>query len=194
MSYTDPQLVRASLTGDSRAFTQLYEAYATRIYQYHYYRTFHKETAEDLTSQTFMRALERLRSYDEQKGTFSAWVYRIARNLLIDHVRATRPNVDAEDAWNMLRDPHSSSIALEQQDLLRRIETSLHLLRPEQREILILRLWDERSYQEIANILQKSEAACKMSVSRALAALREQAPLAFLVLTLSFPAYALHSS
>lgn len=194
MSYTEPQLVQASLEGDPQAFTHLYEAYAARIYHYHYYRTFHKETAEDLTSQTFMRALERLRSYNENKGTFSAWLYRVARNLLIDQVRTTRPSVDSEDMWDILHDHRSSFTAIEQQDLLRRVEESLHILRPEQREILILRLWDERSYQEIAEIVQKSEAACKMSVSRALTILRKQAPLAFLLLVLNIPSYAIHSS
>jgi RNA polymerase sigma-70 factor (ECF subfamily) len=196
MSYSDSSLVAASLNGDTRAFAQLYEAYATRIYRYHYYRTFHAETAEDLTSQTFMQALEHLARYNEDKGTFSAWLYTIARNLLIDHVRVHRRQVDIEDGWDLLQDARSSANRIEQHDLLERIEKYLHTLSAEQREILILRFWDECSYAEIAHTLHKSEAACKMSASRALAHLRKHAPLVLLIFMLipfSSP-YALSSS
>lgn len=196
MSHQDSSLVAASLNGDAQAFAQLYETYATRIYRYHYYRTFHTETAEDLTSHTFTRALEQLSRYDERKGTFSAWLYTIAHNLLIDHVRIHRRQVDKEDGWDLLQDTRSSRQVIEQQDLLERIEQHLHTLTPEQREILILRFWDERPYTEIAHILHKSEAACKMSASRALAHLRKHAPLAlliFMLIPLPSP-YALPSS
>ncbi|MBP6944755.1 sigma-70 family RNA polymerase sigma factor [Patescibacteria group bacterium] len=184
MPYPDSSLVAASLNGDVQAFARLYETYANRIYRYHYYRTFHAETAEDLTSQTFMQALEHLPRYDEDKGTFSAWLYTIARNLLIDHIRIHRRQVDIEDGWDLLQDTRSSGKTIEQRDLLERIEKHLHTLSPEQREILILRFWDERPYAEIATILHKSEAACKMSASRALTELRKHAPLALILLML----------
>lgn len=196
MSSSDFSLVTASLNGDAQAFARLYEMYANRIYRYHYYRTFHAETAEDLTSQTFMQALEHLSRYNEDKGTFSAWLYTIAHNLLIDHVRAHHRQVDMEDGWDLLRDTRSTGHVIEQRDLLERIEQHLHTLTPDQREILILRFWDERPYAEIATILHKSEAACKMSASRALTELRKHAPLALILLMLIpfSPTYAFPSS
>lgn len=179
---SDEQLVQASLTGNSTAFGQLYERYIDRIYKYLYYRSFHKETAEDLTSQTFMRALERLSSYDVTKGTFSAWIYRIARNLLIDHVRAVKPTAELADFSELLRDTHNLTRTLEQKQQLEQIQAALRSLTPEQQELLLLRLWDERSYAEIALILEKSEASCKMAVSRALTTLRASLPAATLAL------------
>ncbi len=179
---SDEQLVQASLAGNSTAFGQLYERYIDRIYKYLYYRSFHKETAEDLTSQTFMRALEHLSSYDVTKGTFSAWIYRIARNLLIDHVRAVKPTAELADFSELLRDTHDLTRTLEQKQQLEQIQAALRSLTPEQQELLLLRIWDERSYAEIALILEKSEASCKMAVSRALTTLRASLPAATLAL------------
>lgn len=178
MLISESELVAASLSGKAEAFAKLYEQYVKPIYRYHYYRTFHKETAEDLTSQTFMRALEHLRTYDANKGSFSAWLYRIARNLLVDHVRARRPGVDMEDVWDTLHDGRNLSQSLEQKEALEQVKLHIETLPEEQREIILLRLWDERSYQEIADITGKSEAACKMAVSRSLQMLRTKIPLA----------------
>ncbi len=184
MTYTDEQLVAASRTGRADAFGQLYDRYTDRIYKYHYYRTFHRETAEDLTSQTFIRTLEQLDKYTEDKGNFSGWIYRIARNLLIDQVRKTRPTTDLEDVSAILRDSSDLVRSLEQKEQLDQIQASLNILTPEQREILLLRIWDERSYSEIATILEKSEASCKMTVSRALVQIRNVVPAAAFALLL----------
>lgn len=191
MSHQESERIALSLAGHAEAFATLYETYLTPIYRYHYYRTFHKETAEDLASQTFMRALEHLRTYDERKGTFSAWLYRIARNLLIDHVRAHRPTVDAEETLETMWDGKNLAHSVEQNETLERVKAHISHLSPEQREIILLRLWDERSYQEIAEITQKSEAACKMTVSRALQTLRTQIPLA-IVLSLVYTSLLSH--
>lgn len=178
MPHQESELIALSLAGNTEAFAKLYETYLTPIYRYHYYRTFHRETAEDLTSQTFMRALEHLKTYDEAKGAFSAWLYRIARNLLIDHVRAHRPTVDTEEVLDTTWDGKNLARSVEQNETLERVKAHISHLPLEQREIILLRLWDERSYQEIAEITQKSEAACKMTVSRALQTIRKQVPLA----------------
>lgn len=181
MSNPETQLISQSLAGKSEAFAKLYEMYIKPIYRYHYYRTFHKETAEDLTSQTFIRALERLATYDAKKGTFSAWLYRIGRNLLIDHVRTTHPTSDIEASWDSLRDQKDVVRTLETAEALKKASAYLKNLSTEQQEIILLRLWDECSYKEIAEITQKSEAACKMAVSRTLQVLRQNVPLALLL-------------
>ncbi len=178
----DEQLVASSLAGDAAAFSELYTRYLTRIYQYHYFRTFHKETAEDLTSQTFIRGLEHLASYNEKKGSFSAWLYRIARNLLIDHARSKKPTLNLEDALDVLHDKTNLPKTADERALLARVQDHLTLLTPEQREVILLRLWDERSYAEIAIITGKSEASCKMTVSRALAILRKHLAVASFLL------------
>lgn len=177
MSIQEPQLIIDSLAGDAQAFAKLYETYLPKIYRYHYYRTFRKETAEDLTSQTFLRALEHLGTYKPTKGSFSAWLYRIARNLLIDQVRAERPTIDIEELTDTLTTSQALETTLETKDQLERIKKYIESLSKDQREVVLLRLWDERSYAEIAEITQKSEAACKMLLSRTLKTLREQTSL-----------------
>lgn len=178
----DEHLIQSSLAGDAAAFGQLYERYVERIHKYLYYRTFQREIAEDLTSQTFLQALERRSSFDLKKGTFSSWIYRIARNLLIDQVRATKPTVEFEPFSDLLRDRHDLVRSAEQKELLEQIQHALQSLTEEQREIILLRIWDERSYAEIAHILGKSEASCKMAVSRGLSAVRKMVPLATFLL------------
>jgi RNA polymerase sigma-70 factor, ECF subfamily len=184
MSKTEEQLIGESLAGEANAFGELYDSYVQRIYRYHYYRTFHKERAEDLTSQTFMNALEHLKDFDQKKGPFSAWIYRIARNLLIDEMRKAKPSVDIEDVWNQLPDKTNLAKDVELKEQWERVDGFLQTLPAEQRELLTMRLWDGLSYAEIAALTGKSEAACKMSVSRALASIKKQASVLALFLLL----------
>jgi RNA polymerase sigma factor (sigma-70 family) len=177
MERNDPQLVRQALSGDTHAAARLYDAYARRIYDYLYYRCHHRETAEDLASQTFLKALEKLGSFDQEKGSFSAWLHRIARNALIDHFRATKPADDIEDVFDRLRSGDDPSRDAETAERLRAVEKRVAELPSAQREVVLLRVWDELSYAEIAAITGKSEAACKMSFSRAMSGVREDREL-----------------
>lgn len=155
--------------GERERFAELYDAYADRIYAFVYARVSHRETAEDLTSTVFMKALDKVESF--KGGSFSAWLYRIARNTVIDHYRTNKPTVDLDAitepsaATNLETDTHH-------RDLLARVEERLKLLKPEHQEIVKLRVWDDLPYATIATIVGKSEAAVKMSFSRAVAGLQ----------------------
>ncbi len=175
--------------GDQGAFAKLYDRYAGRIYAYHYYRCFSRETAEDLTSQTFLKALEGLGGFDGTKGPFSAWLYRIARNCLIDcvRVRARSISLDADpsllDAWDLNEeDDFTHDVA--ERDRWERLKPYFRALPPVAREILVLRLWDGLSHAEIARLTNRTEASAKMAYSRALAALRTAMPLALFITVL----------
>jgi RNA polymerase sigma-70 factor (ECF subfamily) len=169
------------------AFAAAYDEHVARIYRYHYYRLHNRERAEDLTSQTFLKAWERFDSFDSSKGTVSVWLYRIARNTLIDDVRRLHPSEDLGDAAERIpsgEDVMNNAIARE---AMERARALLERLTPEQREVVQLRLWDELSYAEIAEMTGKSESASKMAFSRGLATLRKQAgPLAILLLLIPF--------
>ena len=82
-------------------FGKLYDQHVKKIYEFIYFKTHHKETAEDLTSVTFMKALSNIESFDEKKASFKTWLYRIARNTVIDHYRMKRETADLEDAWDL---------------------------------------------------------------------------------------------
>lgn len=166
---------------DTQRFASLYDAHVRDIYKYLYYRTQHRETAEDLTSQVFLKALDKFAAYDEARGAFIAWLYRIARNTLIDHYRSSRETLDIEDVWDLQSDSDVARDA-EARERIDKLRPYLSALPREQRELLLLRLWDGLSYAEISEILGKSEDACKMAYSRVVARLRKEVPASILLL------------
>jgi RNA polymerase sigma factor (sigma-70 family) len=178
------RLAQRSKMGDREAFGRLYELFAKRIYAYLYYRTLCRETAEDLTSAVFIGALEGLEGFRPELGGFSAWIYSIARNALTDHFRRSARILSVGDfsggIWDL---PDGTDLELEAQesDRWERLKPYLAGLSGEQREIVILRLWDGLSYREIAGMLGKSEGACKMAYSRALSLLRASMPLSLFI-------------
>lgn len=187
MQHDEAQLITDARRGDAEAFGLLYDAYVRRIYDYVYYRVHHRETAEDLAADVFLRAWRAIEGFDPKKGAFSAWLYRIARNRVIDHARSRRDSEDIEDVWDLLRSGDDPARDAETAERLRTVERLMADLSPGQREVLLLRAWDGLSYAEIAATLGKSEAACKMSFSRAVAELRKHAPLALLLIIIANP-------
>ena len=166
--------IAAAVKGDTAQFAELYDAYVRAIYDFIYYKTHHKETAEDLTSETFFKALKNIGQFDQTRS-FKSWLYGIAHNAVIDHYRRARPTADIDDVWdipvedNMVRDSETKRAFAE-------VQKHMGTLSPIQREILILRLWQELPYKEIAEITGKSEANSKMIYSRAIAQLRSAVP------------------
>ncbi len=144
--------------------------------------THHKETAEDLTSNTFMKALTNIENFDENKASFKTWLYTIARNTVIDHYRMQKETVDLEDAWGI----HTGENIERDTDMQMKIESVqkyMEILSPAQREVVLLRVWGGHSFAEIAEITGKTEAACKMSFKRTMEKLRSDfAPLMLLLL------------
>jgi len=177
----EQEALAACRKGNLQAFTPLYEAYAQNIYRFLFYRVFSRETAEDLTSKTFMKALEKIQLYDPRKGAFSSWLYRIARNTLIDHVRADRPSLDIETVFS-LGEESTLSEQSDAKEKLRKVWAYLETLPLEQRNVVLMRAWDGLSYREIADILGKSEGSCKVMFSRTIAKIQKEMPLALVVL------------
>jgi RNA polymerase sigma-70 factor (ECF subfamily) len=131
----------------------------------------------------FHKAYTRLDSFDVSKGNFSQWIYRIARNAVIDHYRTQKKTVPIEDVFDLGEDDrtieeHDALITLE------KVRSFMETLKPHQREIITLRIWEELSYREIAELTGGTEDSAKMAFSRAMKELREKCgPLALLMLT-----------
>ncbi|HNP75021.1 MAG TPA: RNA polymerase sigma factor [bacterium] len=172
MEISESQIIEKCQKGDLADFGLLYDRYIKKIYNYIYWRISDKDTAEDLTSQTFFKALEKINTYHFNKGSFSSWLYRIARNNVIDHYRQQRPTSDIERAWGISANDNLEQELSDRQELTR-VEQYLERLSPEQKDVVMMRLWDELSYQEIAEIMGKSEASCKMMFSRVAGRLRQ---------------------
>ncbi len=169
--------------GDSSAFQALYDGFVDPIYRFVYYRTSHKQTAEDVTSEVFMKALARIHQFDESKGTFQSWLYTIARNTIVDHYRTKKEAVDIEEAYEVGTKTDLDG-RVDRTRELEKVRAYLDTLPEDSREIVLLRVWDDLSYQQIAEIVGKSEAACKMTFSRAIGKLRQEIPLVLIIIIL----------
>jgi len=160
---------------DPTAFGELYHRYVNRIYNYHYRHTGNQQEAEDLTSRTFYRALRSLRSYKDRGGTFQAWLFRIAHNLLVNFYRdrSRHPQVQLDAAewlgWTATGDPHQEVASAEEVARLREVIAAL----PEERKtLLILKFVEQLTNAEIAVVLGRTEGAIKALYHRTLLSLR----------------------
>lgn len=184
--YEDDTLYATScIKGDADAFGILYDRYAERIYRFVYYKTFNSAVAEDITSEVFFKALRNIQSFDSTKAPFAAWLYRIARNTVIDHYRTLKETDPIDDVFDLGEDARTEE-ELDARSALGAVRQYLETLSAKQREIITLRLWEERSYKEIAEIVGGSEDSVKMAFSRAIRDLRgalgHLAPLALALL------------
>lgn len=167
-------------------FGELYDEYVERIYAFIFSRTRHRETAQDLTSTTWLKAMDRLPSF--KRGSFQAWLYTIARHAVIDYYRTNRP---AEDLAARIDLASSDQVEHQVADRLslQKVQTWLDQLPSDRREIIQLRLWDQLPFREIATITGKSEASCKMTFSRTIREMRGQILISLmtgLIITLAY--------
>ena len=153
--------------GDAAVFAELYRRHADRIYRYHLARTGDSDDAEDLTSQTFLAALENIATF-RGTTTFVGWLFGIASHKVGDHYRRRRPNVPLESAGE-LHDPQAlPEDIVWQRHRLARISDALRALAPDRAEALILRVFSGMSAAEAGAVMGKSDAAVRMLVHRGL--------------------------
>jgi len=160
---------------DPEVFGILYDRYVGKIYSYIYYRVGNHYDAEDLTARTFQRALKHIGSYRHKGAPFSAWLYRIAHNLMANwhRDRHRHPVVSIEDTVLTARseeEPPSITEALEEKQLL--LET-VRCLPPERQQLLTLKFVEGLSNIEIGRIMGRSEGAIKSLYFRTLSSLRQ---------------------
>jgi len=159
------------------AFAELYRRHVTRIYRYHAAHTGNVKDAEDLTSQTFMAALEGIRSY-RGEAPFAAWLMGIASKKRFLFFRGRRPEVPIEAALQIPSPSLPTDKAAMSRLRIESISRALKQISADRAEALILRFFGELSMAETGRVLNKSEAAVKMLVARGLQDLRERTSLA----------------
>jgi RNA polymerase sigma-70 factor (ECF subfamily) len=169
------QLVERAQGGDRRALEELYLLHFDRIYGYLHMSVGNRHDAEDLTTQTFVKMLESVGRFRWQSAPFSAWLFRIAHNLAMDHFRAHRrwqPEEEIPEPPDSA-EPSAEAEAMQsigRQSMLRLIEN----LSPEQQQVLTLKFVFNFSNGEVATILGKTEGAIKSLQHRALVSLQKQ--------------------
>jgi len=166
----------ARAKNDPEAFGLLYERYVGRIYNYIYYRTSNHHEAEDLTSRTFYKALKHLPRYVDRGAPFSAYLYRIAHNIVANWYRDTgrRQMIGLDDLVLTARDrdePAAVAERVEEQDILLQ---AVYRLPPDRQQLLILKLVEQMSNAEIAEVMKRTEGAIKSLYHRTLVVLREE--------------------
>ncbi len=162
----DTALARQA-SADRACFAELYRRYVTRVYRYLLVRVRDPHAAQDLTSQTFLAAMESIRNY-RASGTFAAWLFGIARRKAADHFRRKHTTLPLEAAECV---PHPDPLpdeVVEQRLRLEQVARILRNIAPERAEALALRVFAGLSAAEVGAVMGKSEAAVKMLVHRAI--------------------------
>jgi RNA polymerase sigma-70 factor (TIGR02952 family) len=161
--------VRAAQAGDAEAFGRLYDHYVTLVHRYAYHRVGDRATAEDVTSETFVRALRRIDSLSFQGRDVGAWLVTIARNIILDQVKSSRfrlevSTADMRDADRVTDGPEDTVLQyLTNQQLLACVQQ----LGSEQQECIVLRFLHGLSVSETAEIMGKKDGAIKALQHRA---------------------------
>ncbi|MFD7069934.1 ECF subfamily RNA polymerase sigma factor, BldN family [Streptomyces sp. NPDC059913] len=172
------ELVERAQAGEADAFGRLYDQYSDTVYRYIYYRVGGKATAEDLTSETFLRALRRISTFTWQGRDFGAWLVTIARNLVADHFKSSRFRLEVTtgemlDANEVERSPEDSVLeSLSNAALLQAVRR----LNPQQQECVTLRFLQGLSVAETARVMGKNEGAIKTLQYRAVRTLARLLP------------------
>jgi RNA polymerase sigma-70 factor (ECF subfamily) len=171
-------LVALSQQGDGEAFGEIYDAYVDSIYRYLYYRVGSHAVAEDLTSETFLRALRRIDSFSWQGKDIGAWFTTIARNLVTDHVKSSRFRLEVTTADMLDADRADEGI---EGEVLSRLQNAALLdavkeLKAEQQECIVLRFLQGLSVAETADVMGRTEGAVKQLQLRAVRALAKLLP------------------
>ena len=174
-TYTRPKiitLVEIAASGNFEAFAKLYHIYVEQIYRYVFYQVKDKMTAEDITADVFVKALDKIQSCKGKESTFSSWLYRIAYNVTIDNFRNARKNlpIDLEMVSNLDDPKQEIRRNLERQELFEAISK----LPKNQRRFIILKFIEGMDNREVGQIMGKSQVALRLLQLRAIAALRKE--------------------
>ncbi len=160
---------------DPAAFGILYENYVNKIYSYIYYRVGNQHDAEDLTARTFHRALDHIDRYVNRGAPFSAWLYRIAHNLVANWHRdqSRRKLISLDDIKLRVQRRNGPDQMAERQEEKDELLVAIRRLPPDRQQLLILKFVEGMSNAEIGEVMGRSEGAIKSLYHRTLLSLRE---------------------
>lgn len=174
MKRSDAPLKEKSRSNVRSIIADLFESHQKEIFRYFYYRLGDTHTAEDLTSEVFLRAIQALPDLRQGRISYQAWLFQIARNLSIDYYRKMKGRQDQilEEHMNVLNEhaEHIADLGLTGQKL----RDALAELPENQRDVIIMRFVAGMPVREVAEVMQKSEDAIKSLQRRGLQALRDK--------------------
>ncbi len=176
LEFDDDAALTNAAQGDIEAFGVLYERYVGRIYNYIYYRTGNSADAEDLTARVFYRAMRHIGTYHDRGLPLSAWLYRIAHNVLAnwhrDNSRCKEVPLDETVAGKA--DGQYPEAELVQSEETEQLLTIIRCLPPDRQQLLILKFVEHLPNSEIGQIMGRTEGAIKSLYHRTLLSLRDE--------------------
>ena len=176
VTLAETELVERAVAGDWSAFGEIYTRYLDAIYRYVFYRVNDSNDAEDLTETVFLKAWLGLAGYRDLGLRFSCWLYRIAHNAVVDFHRKQQADPCVEIPVTHGDDEHTPSQywSLDDVEDASALAQAITRLTEEEQQIILLRFVEGLSHAEVAEVMNKSEGACRMLQTRALAALHRK--------------------
>jgi RNA polymerase sigma-70 factor (ECF subfamily) len=181
MENINSYLKRYKNSGDKVWFEKIYHHYMPKIYRFYYFKLMDKQTAEDLTSELFIRVYKGLRKTNLNSKTFNIWTYRIANNLLIDHFRkmgkVDEYNAASEKFDDLTKGSFSTNSSFIRGELgfeNHKLVTAIDRLSKLQRDVILLKFVEEMDYDTIARVLKKRKATVRGIVFRAITKLKTE--------------------
>ncbi len=162
------ELAQRVAEGDLEAFGGIYESLLDPLYRYFYWNLSSREEAEDLTEEAFLRCLLHIGRFDARKASFRSWAFRIAHNLLVDHIRRGKGLRKEELDANREADEPPLGETVEEEAEKRALRQALEELPSSQRQVLVMKYFSGMSNAEVARALGKSEGAVNALRHRAL--------------------------
>lgn len=164
--------LEACQAGDTAAFGRIYDHFAARLYKFIFFRVGHKEIAEDILADSFIKAWTKIRQINSAKA-FSAWIFQIAKNNIIDYYRVRKSTIAIEEVEQILEDATSpideTDLRLDQ----KRILNALTHLPSDQQQVIRYKFFEDLTNAEIAQIMGKTEGSVRVIQHRAIVRLQE---------------------
>jgi len=173
MLENEQNLIKKAIGGDKEAFGLLYKHYQPQIYRFIYIKVSERAEAEDICHQVFLKAWQSIERFSYQKLPLSSWLYRIARNQIIDVYRTKKIELSLERVKEVAVDNPGIEKEIDSKKEIEKIRKALKQLKPEQQDVIIMRYIEEMSPKEIALALKKTPTAVRIIQHRALKNLRQ---------------------
>lgn len=179
--------IRDCKNDNLHSFGPLYDHFIGKIYKFVFHKVSDDATTEDIVSDVFFKALKSVKNFSgTTEQEFSSWLYRIAYNSVIDFYRTKKEYAELESIEETIGQSPDYSNQIDDNKTLDEILCYLETISKDQKDILIMRIWDDLSYKEIAEITGKSVDACKKTVSRLMAQIEANVTFLFFLVSILY--------
>jgi RNA polymerase sigma-70 factor (ECF subfamily) len=172
MSHEEEKLLIEACKSNLDEFNKIYKSYVQDVYRYCYSKLENKTEAEEAVSETFLKALQAIKTYEDRGKPIKNWLFVIARNVIYQGYRKKETET-FDEKWHGVEEDNVLDL-IANRDALEKVEAYIKEFRPPVPEIIKLKLWEEMTFEEISEIVDKSVSSVKMAYYRSIEKVREQ--------------------